>query len=207
VKFVRMLSVVALVLFAVSIARADGIDTQLNINRGPTGSPPPPGTVVVTANTANGTGGFDGSSEFTVNVFITKIVSIMPAADWTPPQVCLSNAYVVNGGLGVAPVPDGNGNLVCTFTAATANPSDSGESLAKLMADCQNSNLGLISDFDDCIGIPADGTSDIIYGIFNAGISGAQSTSINTFVPEPGSLPLLLVGFAGLPFIRRKLCR
>jgi hypothetical protein len=202
VKFVRMLSVVALVLFAVSIARADGIpDSQLNINRGPAGSPPLQGTTVITTD-VNG----NATQEFTLqNGTVTSVVFSMPAIDWIAPFVCgPSNAFVNQS---LVPSSDGNGNLVCTYNVGPTDPGEGSEeeSISTMENDCRNFNLGLGGEADDCAGIPS-GTdqSDAIYTVFNAkAFSTATATAVG--VPEPGTLGLLMLGFTSLPLVRRRL--
>lgn len=203
----KLFAVIVLVLGVSGIALASGIDTQLNVNGGGGGSPNPPLSFNFSATTPNGTG-FDGSAEFLPNYVIQSITMSMPAADWSTPFVCLSNAYVVNGGLGVAPTVQG-ANLVCTFTLGPSDPSEAseGESLFTMQTDCQNSNLGLTSDFDDCVGVSPTSGQDIIYGIKNASVNGAVASVVNTPLPEPGSFSLLFAGLFGLAFMRRKLGR
>jgi hypothetical protein len=201
VRLTKILSVLPFILLAASIARPDGIpDSQLNINRGPNGSPPLQGTTVITTD-ANG----NATQEFTLqNGTVTSVVFSMPAIDWIAPFVCgPSNAFVNQS---LVPSSDGN-NLVCTYTVGPTDPGEGSEeeSISTMENDCRNFNLGLGGEADDCAGIPS-GTdqSDAIYTVFNAkAFSTATATAVG--VPEPGTLGLLMLGFASLPLVRRKL--
>lgn len=196
--------VIVLVLFAGRIARADGIpDSQLNVNRGPVGSPTLQSHTVITTD-ANG----NASQEFTVqNGLVTSVGMSMPEAGWILPFVCGASNGFVNQSL--VPSSDGHGNLVCTYTADTSD-SEEGfeeESLSTMEQDCLNFNNGVGGERDDCRGIPA-GTvqSDAIYTVFNA-VGGSIVTADAVGVPEPGTLGLLMMGFASLPLVRRRLSR
>jgi hypothetical protein len=201
VRLTKILSVLPFILLAASIARADGIpDSQLNINRGPTGSPPLQTTTVITTD-----GSGNATQEFTVESgLVTSVVMSMPFSDWISPSRCgLSNAFVNQS---ADALPDGNGNLVCTYNVGPADPGEGSEeeSLSTMELDCLNFNMGVGGEADDCRGIPSG--SDAIYTVFNAQpFSVATATAVG--VPEPGTLGLLMLGFTSLPLVRRKLSR
>jgi hypothetical protein len=204
VKFVLAVLVIVLVLFAGSIARADGIpDSQLNINRGPAGSPTLQSHTVITTD-ANG----NASQEFTVqDGLVTSVVMSMPEADWIIPTVCgASNAFVNQS---LVPSSDGHGNLVCTYTADTSDTGEGTEeeTISTMEQDCLKFNNGVGGERDDCRGIPA-GTdqSDAVYTVFNA-VGGSIVTADAVGLPEPGTLGLLMLGFTSLPLVRRRLSR
>jgi hypothetical protein len=192
-RLLKLCAVMTLMLCASGIARAD--DTQLNVNGGGVGSPTLLSHDTLTAPT--GTQAFF----FLAPQDVTRIILTISAADVILPFRCgFSNSFFIAN---TSPSVDGGGNYVCDYEAQQANPADAGESLSTLQFDCSQTNQGFMADADDCIGIAAGGEVqiDIIGGKAPATFTYASN------VPEPATLSLVLMGLAGMPFVRRRLRR
>ena len=199
-KFVKVLSIAGLVLFAASIARTDGLDGHVLLGGGPGGSPSCNsfqgstdsnglinGDCVVTGQTAttirfaildqNSNGGLGCSSSLT-------------EAGWT---VSLSSSGGVD---------------ICTVTAHLDDEEESPSHFTTLVGHQDEHPACQLEDFEDGIPVGCDITfiTDNPDKPFLANklfdVSANNSPLAN--LPEPGSLSLLLSGLTGLVFLRRK---
>lgn len=216
-RIVRMLSVVAVVLFAASIVRAD--DTQVNMGGGPGGSPPC-GSNLAAA---------DGSGALTADCLVTNATGavttfsfeVLDANTIGGGLTCVSNLASVDGWTGTLAAHNVGGIDICTLTAPTTvslqtywnllltgDPYLGGPTLSTFLndGDC---------DLDDFVlGIPVgcDIKIDSVTGsagLFTPGAPVGFASNNNPLpsLPEPGTLALLLIGLTGLPLIRRKFAR
>lgn len=216
-KFVRMLSVVAVVLFAASIVRAD--DTKVNMGGGPGGSP------ACGSNTAAA----DGSGALTADCLVTNATGavttfsfeVLDANTIGGGLTCASQLSSVDGWTGTLSSHNPGGLDVCTLTAPTTvrlltylnllltgDPYLGGPTLSTFLndGDC---------DLDDFVlGIPVgcDIKIDSVTGsagLFTPGAPVGFASNNNPLpsLPEPGTLALLLIGLTGLPLVRRKFAR
>jgi len=221
-KFFRMLLVVAVVLFAASIVRAD--DTKVNMGGGPGGSP------ACGSNTASA----DGSGALTADCNVTNATGPITTFSFEVLDANTLNGGQINGGLTcasqLASVDGWTGTLaahnvggvdICTLTAPTTvslqtywnllltgDPYLGGPTLSTFLndGDC---------DLDDFVlGIPVgcDIKIDSVTGsagLFTPGAPVGFASNNNPLpsLPEPGTLALLLIGLTGLPLIRRKFAR
>jgi len=210
---VKVIALLAFVIFGASVALADNTDPIIGGQRGPTGSPAPPETLSITVPGDSQTTPVPGQTEFTINVgqtLVQESISVpLPADEVT---CAVSNALVDGGAFsdtlgGFAPT-FANGVSTCTWTAFTGEGAavDDGTlpTESKLEGNCQAYNgsneLESPSGIEaDCIGIPG-GTqnSDIIFSVINESDETVTATAVSTIVPEPNSAALLMLGLGGL---------
>jgi hypothetical protein len=220
VKFLKMIFVLALVVFASSIVRAD--DTRVNMNGGPGGSP------TCGSNIAIATGGVlnadcevksiadGGAGEvFTFSFEVNDSDTIGGGL------TCKSKLTTFDGWTGTLSAHNPGGLDVCTVTAPTVvtmqtyinlmllgDPYIGGPTLSTFHndhdCDLDDFVLGIPVGCDLKIDNTAGGTSLFVAG---AQVGFASDGSPLPSLPEPGTLALLLMGLTGLPMLRRKLAR
>jgi hypothetical protein len=207
VKLAKTALVAALVLCTAGFALADGVDPVdplVSAQRAPTGSP------------TCGSGPIT-SIDCTVpaGVTLTAVTITLPQADGL--LTCeASNAFLdpvpgsslmVVGGVPEFASTVSDGIQTCSWTASTVQPPyPQGTDVQILAAEnaCLAENLGPPPPVDGaCGGIPG-GTdySDEDYVAPGTSLTGLSATL--TFVPEPGSFAMLLVGLAGVLLYRRR---
>ena len=204
-KAFKAMAVVAVVLFASSLVRAD--DTRINNNGG--GSPGDPqcgldvpqtvsdALYVYNCNATAATGtitnfSFEVPDAFTIGGGLT-CVSNLTEIGW------------VESGVGSNP----GGEDVCTFTAPTSVSTATIDFLKSIGDPYKGFNDGDCDLDDFVLGIVVN------CGVHNNNGTGASLSPFLgggtvTFVvnaPEPSSMSLVLIGLAGLPLVRRKFAR
>jgi hypothetical protein len=220
VKYLRILSVVAVVMFAASIVRAD--DTRVNMNGGPGGSPP------CGSNSASA----DDAGLLTADCLVTGVAvttfqfEVLDANTIGGGLTC--NSALSNIGWNVTPgAHNPGGTDICTAQApGTVSPSTYMYLLTQTHpfdpylggptprtfhndGDCDLDDfvLGIPVGCDIKIDNTTGGNSPFVAGSAvgfasnNAPLPGLPS------LPEPGTLGLLLVGLSSLPLLRRKFAR
>ena len=218
-KAFKILSVVAVVLFASSIVRADGVDARVNVNPGPDPILPSCGSAQFFADS---TGAFNVACDTTVN---TPQITFGALDSQTKGGLsCASNLtslFPTKGPLSFMSQfnwTESNGTQAggidtCTFTAP---PIPSGMTATDVLNFL--TQLGIINDGncdanDFIFGIPkgcsivfttnsTNGTPPLLFTPFAAGdvsVNGAPLLPI----PEPSSIGLLAIGFVALLFGRR----
>jgi hypothetical protein len=220
VKLVRVLLLVALMVFVTSIVRAD--DTRV-IFEGGGGSSPDCGSALFQV---NGAGLLSGDCHVTTATgpVTTYTFEVADSNTTGGGLTCASNLVTIDGWSGPsAPIHNSNGIDTCTFTAPTTvspqtllnlfltgDPYTGGLSIStfKNDGDC---------DLDDFVlGIPVGCDLDFSNpstpsnpNLFVAGALTGISSNGNPLpsLPEPGTLSLLLAGMTSLPFLRRKFAR
>jgi hypothetical protein len=220
VKLVRVLMLVALVVSAASIVRAD--DTRV-IFEGGGGSSPDCGSALFQV---NGAGLLSGDCHVTTATgpVTTYTFEVADSNTTGGGLTCVSDLVTMDGWSGPsAPIHNPNGTDTCTFTAPTTvslqtylnllvagEPYLGGPTIGNFFndGDC---------DLDDFVlGIPVG--CDLIFSnpstpskpnLFVADAVVGISSDGNTppSLPEPGTLGLLLMGMTTFPFLRRKLAR
>jgi hypothetical protein len=214
VKFVRVLSITALMVFAVNTAQAD--DTRVNMNGGPGGSPTC-GSNTASANNAGlltadclvqdtahgGTGtvttfSFEVADSNTIGGGLTCASNLSLNLGWT-----LTTQQV--GGIDI-----------CTLTAPTTfDKHGPVEEYLDDLGDGHSKPNDTDCDPDDFVlGIPVGCDIKIDSatggdGLFapNTPVGFAAGGNPLPSLPEPGTLALLVVGLTGLPLMRRKFAR
>jgi len=237
VKMVRLVSLVALVLFAASIVRAD--DTRVNNNGGGDPDIPACGSSPVMANA-------QGVIDFSCLVTsvssggtgaLTKITDEASDSADGGGLTCASELVTVDGWKETQTVNPG-GVDTCTLTAPTYVTPQVYLNIATVTGCLQLPPLPSCDpylggptiqtfyndgdcDLDDFVlGLPVGCTLNIdnfnVAGNPNSGTSpfaadGAFGVAGNNeplpSLPEPGTLSMLLIGLTGLPLVRRKFAR
>jgi hypothetical protein len=215
VRFVRLFSIAALVLFAVGIVRAD--DTRVNMNGGGGGSPACGSNVAA----ADGSGALTADCLVTnatgaVTTFSFEVLDANTLSNGLPNGglTCASQLSSTDGWTGTLTAHNVGGIDICTLTAPTTVSSAVIAAL-KALGDAYVGHNDGDCDLDDFVlGIPvgcdikidsATGSSGFFAPNTPVGfaVNGNQLPSL----PEPGTLALLLVGLTGLPLLRRKFAR
>jgi hypothetical protein len=212
VRLAKIASLLTLVLFSASIVCADGIDGHIRMGGGGGGSP----SCNSFQGTTDGSGLINGHCAVTGETATTIEFAILDqnsngglscgapelsAINWTasPVTTSVSNGVTVDQCSFTAPTTIAPGAYRFAISQDNGNPKIND-------GDC---------DLDDfLLGIPVG--CDVT---FNTSIPkqlfaenslfdvSANNTPLATLTPEPQSLSLLLLGLAGLPFVRRKLAR
>jgi hypothetical protein len=206
VKFVRMLSVVALGLFVASIARADGLDGHVLLGGGPGGSPSC-NSFQASTNAQGLINALSGNADCVVTGQTATIIqfaildinskgglgcaSSLTEIGWT---LHLSNHL---GGIDVCTLTaptDGEEESLSHFAGPLGHESDPPE------CDFENFAHGIPVGCD--ITFTTDNPNQPFVG--NALFDVSADNTPLASLPEPGSLSLLLSGLTGLVFLRRK---
>jgi len=203
-KAFKVMAVVAVVLFASSIVRAD--DTRINNNGGGSPGDPQCGLDVPTAE-SNGFFQYNCNATAATGTIRSFSFEVLDANTIGGGLTCVSNLTGIGWTGPSGPVHNPGGVDVCTFTAPTTEnflPSFNDH-------DC---------DLDDFVfGIPVNcgihNNNEIINGTptpFSPFVGGAPvgfgvNGSLPSLLPEPSSMSLILIGLAGLPLVRRRFAR
>lgn len=194
-----------LALFAGVGLHAQTSDSTIHVNTGGGGSPPLLTSGTITLAT-------DGSGDATTDLLAGGLVeefSVTTALSQTiPPNHCaMSNAFfTLIPGVGTTTGSGPTGTFTCTYYTVFTSPvpitgdGSTTETLAQKQADCLAKG---VADNDDCLGVAAG--NDLIVSLGGFAADSTVTLSYSATIPEPGSFSLLLIGLAGLPFVRRKL--
>ena len=207
-KFWKMLSLVTLLLLAASIVRAD--DTRV-VSEGGGGHSPDCGSALFEV---NGAGILSADCHVSIAPVTTYTFEVADSSTTGGGLTCQSHLVTIDGW---TLTPGKTGGIdTCTFTAPTTV---SWETKLKLwlMGDPYTGKNDGDCDLDDFVlGIPVG--CDITFNnpstaknpnLFVPDSEAGVASNGNSLppLPEPGTLSLLLIGLASLPFVRRKLAR
>ena len=205
-KAFKAMAVVAVVLFASSIVRAD--DTQVHNNGGGSPGDPQCGLDVPTAE-SNGFFQYNCNATAATGTITSFSFEVLDANTIGGGLTCLSNLTEIGWTGPSGPVHNPGGVDVCTFTRPTPT-----EGFLASFSDGEDD-----CDLDDFVfGIPVNcgiHNNNEINGTptsFSPFVGGAPvgfgvNGSLPSLLPEPSSMSLVLIGLAGLPLVRRKFAR
>lgn len=218
-KAFKLIAVVAVVLFASSIVRADGIDARVNVNPGPDPVLPSCGSAQFFADS---NGAFNVACDTTV--LTTQITFAALDSTTNGGLSCASNLTSLFpttglfGALGQFNWSEASTSVggvdACTFTAPAVPTGPLATFLLNLLNEFGAINDGDCNNDDFVFGIaagcainfttnPTDGNQPLLFTPGAAGdvaVNGAALLSL----PEPSSIALLGIGFAALLFARRR---
>jgi hypothetical protein len=202
-KAFKAMAVVAVVLFASSIVRAD--DTRINNNGGGSPGDPQCGLDVPLTSTVYVYNCNATAATGTITNFSFEVPNAFTIG---PGLTCLSNLTEIGwteSGVGNNP----GGEDVCTFTAP-ASVSATTINFLESIHDPYTGKSDGDCDLDDFVlgivvgcGVHNNNGSGTTLSPFKAG--GTVTFVVNA--PEPSSMSLVLIGLAGLPLVRRKFAR
>ena len=217
-KAFKAMAVVAVVLFASSLVRAD--DTRINNNGGGSPGDPQCGLDVPTAESngffqynCNATAATGTIRSFSFEVLDANTESVVDGMVTRGTGLtCVSNLTEIGWTGPSGPVHNPGGVDVCTFAAPPTE-----NFLASFLASFNDQDC----DLDDFVfGIPVNcgihnNNNNEINGTptsFSPFVGGAPvgfgvNGSLPSLLPEPSSMSLVLIGLAGLPLVRRKFAR
>jgi hypothetical protein len=204
-KAFKVMAVVAVVLFASSIVRAD--DTRINNNGG--GSPGDPQCGLDVPKTTSGFYQYNCNATAATGTITNFSFEVPDAFTIGGGLTCQSNLTEIGWTGPSGPVHNPGGEDVCTFTAPTS---------------VSTATINFLKSIGDPYTGKPDGDcdlDDLVLGIVvNCGVHNNNGTLTSfspflgggtvTFVvnaPEPSSMSLVLIGLAGLPLVRRKFGR
>jgi hypothetical protein len=227
VKLARVFLLVALIVFAASIVRAD--DTRVVFEGGGGGSPDCGSALYQVPGSGPSEGilpiGTDCHVFSTTGPVTTFSFEVADSNTTGGGLTCQSNLVTMDGWSGPsAPIHNANGIDTCTFTAPTTvtlqtylnlllngDPYTGGPTISTFHndGDCDLDDfvLGIPVGCDIDFNNPSTATNpNLFVGGALVGISSDGDTP-PSLLPEPGTLALLLAGMTTLPFIRRKFAR
>jgi hypothetical protein len=218
-KAFKAMAVVAVVLFASSIVRAD--DTRINNNGGGSPGDPQCGLDVPTAQ-GDGFYQYNCNATAATGTITTFSFEVLDANTTGGGLTCLSNLTGIGWTGPSGSVHNPGGVDVCTFTAPTSVSTATIKFLKSIGDPYTGPLTGTGKSDGDC------DLDDFVLGIVvNCGVhnNNGNPTSFSPFVggaptgfavnggslpsllPEPSSMSLVLIGIAGLPLVRRKFSR
>lgn len=217
-KFVKVLSIAALVVIAGSTVRAD--DTRVNMNGGPGGSPTCGSNLAMVDGLSSSTPGV-----LTADCEVRAVGDMGGQGEVFAFSFEVADSNTIGGGLTCKSQLSANlgwtlatqtvgGIDICSLTAPSSVSSTTKEFLRDLH-DPYTGHNDHDCDFDDFVlGIPVgcDIKIDNTKGGFSPFVPGApvgfaSNGSPLPSLPEPGTFALLLMGLTGLPLLRRKTAR
>jgi hypothetical protein len=214
---IKAVAVAVVLLFASSIVRADGVDPRPSLGGGP-GHSPTCGSN--TGSTGSGLlaldchvvsvsdGGTGPVTKFSfevadIDTFSAGITCVSAAAPGQFPLIGWTiTSTNVSGGIDT-----------CLATAPTTVSDATKDLLKKMKEPYTGKNDGDCDSDDFVLGVPVG--CDLLISSFtpqdlfvaNKPVGFASNDDALPVLPEPGTVSLLLVGLAGLPFVRRKFAR
>lgn len=225
-KAFKAMAIVAVVLFASSIVRAD--DTRINNNGGGSPGDPQCGLDVPAAGNnqfyqynCNATAATGIIKSFSFEVFDVN-TGLLPSDRGL---TCSSNLTEIGWTGPSGTVHNPGGVDVCTFTAPTSVSKETLDLLKKMHDPYTGSLTGTGKSDGDCdlddfvlgivvnCGVHNNNGTPNLFSPFVDGVGGVVPVGFGvngelpSLVPEPSSMSLVLIGLAGLPLVRRKFAR
>ena len=205
-KAFKAMAVVAVVLFASSIVRAD--DTRINNNGG--GSPGDPQCGLdVPMTVSNAIYRYNCNATAATGTITNFSFGVPDAFTIGGGLTCQSNLTEIGWTGPSGPVHNPGGEDVCTFTAPTS-VSTATINFLKSINDPYTGKPDGDCDLDDFVlgivvncGVHNNNLTPTGFSPFLGG--GTVSFVVNA--PEPSSISLVLIGLAGLPLVRRRFAR